>query len=286
MNIYVQSRGDAPDDDYCWQPEVPYTLKKHRINELIQSESPSVILARFDGNLLLLVTGLESSERKDFQGRTIRNSVAWVGEDTESNEIKLRAIAACALRDELRENLRAEIDHAITFGGDCGFQVNFDSLTHLAIEEVINVYNFPANLDKKLGKNSKQQRDELAYELEQHILPSENAPLLVVTGIKSESTLIQAGVWRGLSSLVQAGGWKDPYKKSYTSAQTTTNSYQKNQKNNNLVLLILLLVGIAIAILLLLLIAEANLQSQPELKPTSQYISYRLNKSAILSMNY
>ncbi|AFZ31158.1 hypothetical protein Glo7428_2657 [Gloeocapsa sp. PCC 7428] len=270
MNIYIQSRGVAPDDDYCWQPEVPNILKKNHINDLIQSESPSVILARFDSTLLLLITSLESSERKDFQGRTIRNSVAWVGEDTEVNEKKLRAIASCALRDELRENLRAEIDNAVTFGSNNGFQVNFDALSDLAIEEVINVHNFPANLDKKLGKNSKQQRDELAYELEQHNLPKENAPLLVVTGIKSESTLIAAGVWRGLSNLVQTGGWKEPYKKSSTSEKTITSSHSKNQKNDNLVLLILLLAGIAIAILLILLIAETNLQLQPEMKLTPQ----------------
>lgn len=270
MNIYVQSRGDTPDYDYCWQPEVPAIIKKNRINELIQSESPSVILARFNGNLLLLITSLESSERKDFQGRTIRNSVAWVGEDSEANERKIRAIASCALRDELRENLRAEIDNAVTFGSDYGFQVNFDTISHLAIEEVVSVYSFPANLDKKLGKNSQQQRDELAYELEQHNLPSENAALLVVTGIKSESTLIQAGVWRGLSNLVQTGGWKDPYKKSDTSEKTVTSRNPKNQKNNNIVLLVLLLVGIAIAILLLLFIAEIKLQSQPEIKLAPQ----------------
>lgn len=277
MNIYIQSRGVAPDDDYCWQPEVPLIIKKNRINELIQSESPSVILARFEEKLILLITSLEASERKDFQGRTIRNSVAWIGEDTAANEQKLRAIASGALRDELRENLRAEIDRAVTFDSDRGFKINLEALSSLTVEEVVNVYNFPANLDKKLGKNSKQQRDELAYELEQHNLPNENAALLVVTGIKSESTLVQAGVWRGLSNLVQAGGWKDPYKKSYTDEKTDTSSVSKNQKNNYLVLLILLLVGIVIAILILFLVAENSLQSQPQMKPTSQSTTINLS---------
>ncbi|MEC4814056.1 MAG: hypothetical protein SAK29_12400 [Scytonema sp. PMC 1069.18] len=258
MKIYVQSRGLSQDYDYCWLPEVPPILKKYRINDLIQSESPSLVLGRYENQLILLITGLEASERADVQRRKIRNSVAWVGEDNQENEEKLRAIAACALQDKLKETLQDEIDQAVTFGGEFGFQVAFEDISQLSVAETITTRSFPAKVDKKIGKNSKNLRDNLAYDLEESCLPKgndfNNTPLVIVTGIKSENALKQAGVWRGLSNLVQGEGWKDPYKKSLTPEPEYALSNQTHKQNNALVYLLVssILIPIAIALLLFL----------------------------------
>ncbi|MBC6476176.1 MAG: hypothetical protein GDA48_27945 [Hormoscilla sp. GM102CHS1] len=82
MKIYVRSRGESP--DYCWLSitEEGQQREEHpligQVKDLIQSEAHSVVLARFRGKLLLLVTGEESS-RTDSRTRQIRNSVAWGG---------------------------------------------------------------------------------------------------------------------------------------------------------------------------------------------------------------
>jgi nitric oxide reductase large subunit len=220
MKIYVQSRGFSQDYDYCWLPEVPPILRQYRINDLIQSESPSVVLGRYDNKLLLLVTGLEASERTDFQGRKIRNSVAWVGEDSEANEHKLRAIAASSLRGLLDTDL----DKAVKFGGESGFEVFFDTISHLKVDEV---RHFDAKLESKIGKNSEYLRND---------------------------ALKQANVWRGLSNLVQGEGWLEPYKKSYPSESALASSSQTHQKNNSLVFVILLIAVIPVFMILFLFI--------------------------------
>lgn len=259
MKISVQSRGLSQDDDYCWQGEAPVILRTNRINDLIQSESPSVVLARYDGELLLLVTGLESRQRTDFRGRIIRNSVAWVGKDSEENEQKLRAIAASALRDLLKD----DIDNAVTFGGENGFEVDFDAIDQLKIEKV---RIFETKSEKKIGKNSQSLKDVLAYEIEERCLPKgngfNNTPLLVVTGIKSEDALKQAGVWRGLSNLVQGEDWKE-YKFPFE---------ETDQKNTNQALISGFVVIISVAIILLLLFQQKpkpNQETQSIPQPVS-----------------
>ncbi|GAA6616600.1 hypothetical protein [Scytonema sp. NUACC26] len=251
MKIYVQSRGFSQDYDYCWLPEVPPILRQYRINDVIQSESPSVVLGRYDNRLLLLVTGLEASERADFQGRKIRNSVAWVGEDNEANEQKLRAIAAYALRGLLDTDL----DKAVKFGGEFGFEVAFDIISHFQVDEV---KQFNAKLESKIGRNSEYLRNDIAYELEERCLPKgngfNNIPLVVVTGIKSVNALKQANVWRGLSNLVPGEGWLEPYKKSYSSEPALASSSQTHQKNNSLVFVLLLMSLIPVAMILFLFI--------------------------------
>ncbi len=263
MTIHVQSCGFSQDYDYCWQPEAPPIIRINRVNELIQSESPSVVLARYDSKLLLLVTGLEASERTDFRGRKIRNSVAWVDEDCEENEEKFRGIAVYALRGLLKD----DIDKAVKFGGEYGFEVSFDTITQLNIKEVGNL---DAECERKIGKNFQDLRDALVGELQEHHLPRGNdfskSPLVVVTGIKSEVALKQAGVWRGLSNLVQGEEWKD-YKKS-PSEHAEAGSCQTEEKDNTLIFpfLFIFLIPISIIIFFNLYL----LLSQPQPKPNQE----------------
>ncbi|MGK7875038.1 MAG: hypothetical protein AB4426_17595 [Xenococcaceae cyanobacterium] len=199
MEIYVRSCGFSQEDGYHWLPEIPSILTTHRVTDLIQSEVPSLVLGRYEGKFLLLVTGFEARERRDFRDRKIRNSVAWVGEDSDENERKLRAIAVKALRGELKD----EIDAAINFDekNNYGFRVDFEQLKQLK-STIGNTKNEPPIKIRKIAPNSSEQVQLLADEIEGCKLPEWNdSTLVVVTGIKKKSALTR--VWRGLSSLVE-----------------------------------------------------------------------------------
>jgi hypothetical protein len=218
MKIYVQSRGQAQDRDYCWiritdkgqQQELPSIPED--VIDLIESDDFSVALARSSGQLLLLVTGLESS-RRDFQRRIIRNSIAWVGQN--SDEPVLRELAARALRGLLRQ----EIDQVVKGGdGKEGFKVSLQEIQQLTAKGKAG--DSQTNTTRLIGPNSEPLKHDLADQLEQHQLPQKDGTLVIVTEITAQKTLEDSGVWRSLSSSVKTESWKEiPDKKASSSPQ-------------------------------------------------------------------
>ncbi len=207
MKVYLQSAGNSPDFDYAWQQEVPSFLS--RISGYIQSESPSVVLCRFDGQLFLLVTALESATKKDFAGRVIRHSVAWVCDDNNENEMLLRAIAVEALQGLLS----SKVDKLVDLDRKTGFTFREDDFQRLgnSIFQEGAIENSPlddSEITRKIAKNSQKLKDDLAFKLQRFSLPSNYELHVVVTGIKSEDSLAQANIWRSLSSLVQSENWE------------------------------------------------------------------------------
>jgi hypothetical protein len=206
MEIYVQSCGIGQEHDYCWLNESQKIVEEpglvKQVKNLIQSEAPSIVLARNSDKLLLLVTGLKSSERRDYRGRTIRNSVGWIAQDTDENECTLRAIAARALRGSLGE----DIDHAVDSRGETGFEVSFNKIQQLAATATAEKQQLPLEREKQeIKQASKEDKEKLAEELEQYCLPKQKVPLVVVTGIQDKETLEKARVWRGMSKLITTG---------------------------------------------------------------------------------
>lgn len=63
--------------------------------EMVDSDDFSVVICRSNGQLSLLVTALESLHRIDNRTRRIRNSVLWVGDN--SDEATLRSLSIQAL---------------------------------------------------------------------------------------------------------------------------------------------------------------------------------------------
>jgi len=252
MEIYVQSRGNSPDFEYCWQPEVPPQLSS--ISSLIQSESPSVVLARFQGQLILLTTGLESSEKKDFRDRPIRHSIFWRCDDNSSGETQIRAIAVQALREQLSD----QVDKYISLGGQNGFEVSSSELKKLSDSFLneIESQDLPDDLEAPaIGKNSPKLKEYLAYQLQHYSLPKGYKFIVVATGIKAEDSLEKAGAWRSLSNLVKSKDWR--------------NLSKGEVRQPNFLRAAILIVGaIVVVALILLVVLLRPFSPKPEVTPS------------------
>jgi len=247
MDIYVQSRGFEQEHDYRWlqiygdgttkQQLPPISLE---VTNLIDSESPSVVLEKLPNEqILLLITGIEPDERVDFLERQIRISVAWVGLNSDESVIRKLAVRALQQAEE-QHSLIAEINQAVPLGGEYGFHIDSESM-----QQLISAHSstqLPAskqpNLTKKIGKNSPKLRNQLAAELTEYQLPIEPGTLVIVTGIKKRETLENAGIWRSLSTLVEIDNWEEIYAKSWSSIK---NNWQQTEHKNLLVWLMLLI---------------------------------------------
>ncbi|NES64882.1 MAG: hypothetical protein F6K24_06280 [Okeania sp. SIO2D1] len=220
MEIYIESRGFFQDDDYRWlkiTEESKARIDKQNLpamiqeaNKLIDSEYTSVVLSRKNNNLLCLLTGIKPKDRVDFVDRQIRISIAWVVIDSPDNERVLRMLAVAALNTEKRLHLTTEISQAVSLGGELGFQVDFQHIQKLTNTEQAQkiLQDKLPNTTKKIAETSLQRQQELAVELKEYRLPTQQGLIVVVTGIKKEQTLIDADIWRGLSSLVLSSDWQ------------------------------------------------------------------------------
>lgn len=250
MEIYVQSRGVSEKNGYCWlqiaensQQRVDEPLPIKKFKDLLQTEAPSILLARENNQLLLLVTGIKASTRTDFMGRIIRNSVAWVGQ--KDDEDILRAIAIRALQSFRGEDsLKEEIDAAVKPDAEEGFQVNFDALKAQELAKIVEVENNDPDKTIEIGlSNSEENVTKLVKDLKECQLPDKQGPLVVFTGIKSQSALKEAGVWRGYSSL------DDQKKIVRTGNGLESGTGQGNKRKNPLFILIISISLIALVVL-------------------------------------
>ncbi|NEN89045.1 MAG: hypothetical protein F6K48_09055 [Okeania sp. SIO3H1] len=220
MEIYIESRGFSQDDDYRWlkiteesqaridKQDLPTIIQE--ATQLIDSESASVVLSRKNNSLLCLLTGIEPTDRVDFADRQIRISIAWVISDSTDNERTLRMLAAAALNTEERQHFTVEISQVVSLGGELGFQVDFQHIQELTNTEKAKklLQDKLPNTTNKIAEISLQRQQELALELKEYRLPTQQNLIVVVTGIKKEQTLIDADIWRGLSSLVLSSDWQ------------------------------------------------------------------------------
>lgn len=216
MQIFVQSRGISVDYGYNWVDENDVIVEKPNIlNNFIDllQESSSLLIARENPKLLLVVTGIPSA-RRDYQNRTIFISVAWIVEDNHVYEAKIRNLASKILLPVTGEiDPKQTIENSVTAGEENGFDVKFESLRSLLEKEPENCS--PSKLsdeDKKdvLDQKSDDTIKKLAQDLKEQFLPEGNRPLVVVTGIQSKADFREAEVWRGLAKFVdELGGKKE-----------------------------------------------------------------------------
>ena len=216
--IYVQSRGISQDYDYQWkeinfdnntQDIVDCPLLVKSFKHLLDSKAPSLLLARSEKKLLLLIT--IPSQRRDYMNRIIRNYVAWIGE--EQDEQILKALAFRGLKSLIGEDysFQEEINNAVKSDRYKGFTIEINALevNNLAPKiQVESESNLPSEIAKrKIAKIGSQLINELINVLKQYKLPTEDGALVVVTGNKAQSALEEALVWRGLSKLVKSEDW-------------------------------------------------------------------------------
>jgi len=242
MKAFVRSSGVSQECGYCWVPKEPEQWSQ--ISNLIESSSPSVVLTRSNNQLSLFVTGISSSDRRDFRDRTIRHCLAWVCSDNTNCEKRIRTIAIQALRGSLGR----QVDQYITLvDNKAGFQVDFLGIENLAqIDVSLGSSDLPdAEYSPKIAKNFQELKDDIANKLQHYNLPKSYEFVIIVTGIKAEKILEKVGAWRSLSSMVKSDDWRD--------LVTSSDGDEATSRNFRRAVVIILLVITAILVLLLIL---------------------------------
>jgi hypothetical protein len=142
------------------------------INSLINETKPSLILAKYDGKIVLEVTGIQASEnRSKLMGRRISEIVLWVGDaSSDKIESKLKQLAALALLSfwNKEASFFNIVSRSVEFDGLNGFKVNTSNIENLYIEsgkylnDAISVHPFceyqsmPTFTDSEIISNNEE----------------------------------------------------------------------------------------------------------------------------------
>jgi|GEM_PF-2227841 len=225
MKIYFKTRGDSQKQGYSWKITEPPLMKERQITSLIDHDFFSIVLGRYNNNLYLLITGLESKKNK-YGNSSIENSVLWESHN-ESEEKDLIHLAALGLQDHLKNQLESKIDDAIKLNPDKedadGFAIDFNKIEpKIIIDKLSKVRNDEStesiiSNDKPnsnyLAPDNLERKQKLASELKElasedtempELLKENNRIFVVVTQNATESQFKQAKVWRGISNLIEA----------------------------------------------------------------------------------
>ncbi len=292
MTIYVHSRGKSQEHDHSWLKVeegsqismIPKILRSVKPEELIDSQKPSIILARSGGCLVLLATALTTKDgRTDFMRRQICNSVAWVEPDTPTNERVLCKIAAQALNGKLDNAVDSAVSNDA--GSLYGFRAELALLKNIgnnSNDQDNDSEKYNSDADLKVGKNSEPLKSDLAEQLTKHGLPEHTGGtqlLVVVTTLKSFDGLTSKNVWRGLSSRIESEDWeKYPIQKKKAAAAQKAATTQKSPITG---ILILLIIGLVILAILIPILSRQG--SPPEGQTTIQSSVTSLSKMEIAS---
>jgi hypothetical protein len=184
--------------------------KPGTINSLINDIKPSIILARYEGKILLEVTGLEASKERSAQlGRRITDVVLWVGDASEEVELQLRQLAALAIlsiRDEDAHFLKV-IRDAIQFEDLNDFRVDQAAIAGLSTQpeasSEISSLSIPDQSDASSWLSSEEITSNehlhtLAQKIKRVSLPGadEKPTIVVVAEVKGEYLDYKGDVWK------------------------------------------------------------------------------------------
>ncbi len=289
ITVYVKSSSLGEDPGIYWQnaskedqsQETPELLKQRiipkktadgqaTVNSLIieQKDEPTLILMRDEKKLLLQVTGFKSPERTDKMGRVVFQSLAWVVDNNDEGEARIRYIAAKVLDDIwISKNLKLQkiVDQAVTFDGKKAFKVNLDKINQFTQEKASQRGSTSTQycIQQYSNNGIKKLRDELQkqklpeqwkgwHEVQDHIDIKEGVLVIVTNWLPDPGILHKAGVWRGL-----AGHVEEPEKKILPAPvpepkpepePTHDNQTQKKEtsSNNSLIIVVAVVVGVVI----------------------------------------
>ncbi|MCV3212325.1 hypothetical protein OGM63_02065 [Plectonema radiosum NIES-515] len=192
------------------------------VNDLIDEVKPSLLIFR-DKNgekLLLEITGIESPQRSIRLGRKVFNSMVWIADDIEENEVVLRKIAYSAIQNILQKDfsLSEMIEKSVEFYGLEEFRVNLKEINeyigHIQPVDSHHFSDIESYQEYQIEHKSSESLDKLAEELQNYALPKQwvnwdgetknDGVLIVVTeNLEKRTILHKAGVWRGFATNVE-----------------------------------------------------------------------------------
>lgn len=196
--------------------------EKAIVNDLIDEVKPSLLILRDNEKkkLLLEITGIESPQRSTRLGRKVFNSMVWIADDIEENEVVLRKIAHSAIQNILQKDfsLSEMIEKSVEFYGLKEFRVNIKNINEY-IGHIEPVYSHPfSNIESyskyQIGHKSSESLEKLAEDIRNYSLPKQwfnwdgetknDGVLIVVTeNLEKRTILHKAGVWRGFANNVE-----------------------------------------------------------------------------------
>ncbi|MDZ8238017.1 MAG: hypothetical protein RMZ69_12715 [Nostoc sp. ChiQUE01a] len=206
------------------------------VNDLIDEVKPSLLVLRDNENkkLLLEITGIESAQRSTRLGRKVFNSIVWIADDIEENEVVLRKIAYSAIQNILQKDLSFSemIEKSVEFYGLEEFRVNIKNINEY-IGHIESVYSHQFSDREsyqkyKIEHKTSASLEKLAEDLRNYSLPKEwlnwdgktknDGVLIVVTeNLEKRTILHKASVWRGFATNVE-----EPAKEVVESTQKKT----------------------------------------------------------------
>ncbi|WP_373528227.1 hypothetical protein [Nostoc sp.] len=210
--------------------EVPSLIKRQVIgeqngqitivNDLIDEVKPSLLILRDNKKLLLEITGIESPQRSIRRGRKFFNSMVWIADDIEENEVVLRKIAYSAIQNILQKDfsLSEMIEKSVEFYGLEEFRVNLkevnEYIEHIEPVDSNKFSDIESDQKYQIESKSSESLEKLAEELRNSPLPKEwvnwdeetknDGVLIVVTeNLEKRTILHKAGVWRGFATNIE-----------------------------------------------------------------------------------
>ncbi|MDZ8026618.1 MAG: hypothetical protein RMX97_18260 [Nostoc sp. DedQUE11] len=192
------------------------------VNDLIDEVKPSLLILRDNENkkLLLETTGIESPQRSTKLNRKVFNSIVWIADDIEENEVVLRKIAHSAIQNILQKDFSFSemIEKSVEFYGLEEFRVNIKNINEY-IGHIEPVYSHQFSDTEfyskyQIGHKSSESLEKLAEDLRNYSLPKQwlnwdgktknDGVLIVVTeNLEKRTILHKAGVWRGFANNVE-----------------------------------------------------------------------------------
>ncbi|MEH2461379.1 hypothetical protein [Nostoc sp.] len=192
------------------------------VNDLIDEVKPSLLLLRDNKKkkLLLEITGIESPQRSIRMGRKVFNSMVWIADDIEENEVVLRKIAYSAMQNILEKDfsLKEMIEKSVEFYGLEEFRVNLkevnEYIEHIELVDSHQFSELESYQQYQIESKSSERLEKLAEEFRNYPLPKEwvnwdgetknDGVLIVVTeNLEKRTILHKAGVWRGFATNVE-----------------------------------------------------------------------------------
>ena len=215
MQYFIQTAGSNKNQDYAWYMLIDNGLKKQQPAfidiakfYIIDIDAQSLYLGRNnEKHLELLITRIPGN-RQDFAGRVINNYLALIAENPEENNL-VQGVAARFLQN--KQQFANDIEQCIAgANNEYGFEIDINKLQNVIKECRINPGNIfvgrTITSDNERGKRTK----ELADELENHTLPNNEGPLIIVTKyIDIDHLKKQPSICRVITKMHSSSFWND-----------------------------------------------------------------------------